>query len=44
MIPYYIWGNVKECPPGKARDMNDFYANKEAQEAYNIIKNIMDVK
>ena len=44
MVPYYIWGNVKGCPAGKARDVKDFYSNKEAQEAYSKVKRIMDEK
>lgn len=41
MLPYYIWGNAKGYKAGKKRDKKDFYANQEAQDAYNKIKEQM---
>ena len=38
MLSYYNWGNAKGYPAGKARSVKDFYANQEAQDAYNKIK------
>lgn len=44
LFPYYRWGNVKGCPATlSARDEKDFYANQEAQDAYNKIKEEMEM-
>ena len=42
MIPYYRWGNAKGYEAGKKRSIKDFYANQEAQDAYNKIKEQME--
>ena len=39
---YKKWGNVKGYPAGEARSVKDFYANQEAQDAYNKIKEQME--
>ncbi len=42
MLPYYEWGNAKGYEAGKKRSIKDFYANQEAQDAYNKIKEQME--
>ena len=39
---YGMWGNAEGHPAGKARNVKDFYANQEAQDAYNKIKEQME--
>lgn len=43
VIPYYVWGNAKGCKYEVfPRNIKDFYANQEAQDAYNKIKEEME--
>lgn len=43
VIPYYVWGNAKGCKYELVpRNIKDFYANQEAQDAYNKIKEEME--
>ena len=42
VIPYGLFGNVKGYKAGNPRNIKDFYANQEAQDAYNKIKEEME--
>lgn len=42
VAPYRTWGNAKGYKADTARNAKDFYANQEAQDAYNKIKEEME--